>query len=63
MLIHAIDAEAFMRDLTASSKFNTDWEFLTHLRDVGRDSADRWVEATYDSLNKQSSVDIRAKYL
>jgi NTE family protein len=63
MLIHAIDEEAFMRDLTASSKFNTDWEFLTHLRDVGRDSADRWVEATYDSLKKQSSVDIRANYI
>jgi NTE family protein len=63
MLIHAIDAEEFMRDLTVSSKFNTDWEFLTHLRDVGRDSADRWIEANYDSLNKKSSVDIRAKYL
>ena len=63
MLIHAIDGEEFMRELTVSSKFNTDWEFLTHLRDVGRDSADQWIAANFDRLNVETTVDIRAKYL
>jgi NTE family protein len=63
MLIHAIEAEDFMRELTVSSKFNTDWEFLTHLRDVGRESADRWLSASYGSLNVETSIDIRSAYL
>jgi NTE family protein len=46
-----------------SSKFNTDWEFLTHLRDVGRESADRWLSASYGSLNVETSIDIRSAYL
>jgi NTE family protein len=63
MLIHAIDGEEFMRELTVSSKFNTDWEFLTHLRDVGRESADQWIAENFDRLNVETSVDIRGKYL
>ena len=63
MLIHAIDAEEFMRELGVSSKLNPDWEFLTHLRDVGRESAGRWLTESFDKVNFESSVDIRKKYL
>jgi NTE family protein len=63
MLIHSIDAEDFMRKLGVSSKLNPDWEFLTHLRDVGRARADQWIEENYDHISKRSTVDIGAKYL
>ena len=63
MLIHAIDAEDFMRELGVSSKLNPDWEFLTHLRDVGRESAGRWLTESFQKVNVESSVDIREKYL
>ena len=63
ILIHAIEAEDFMQALSVSSKLNADWEFLTHLRDVGRDHAERWIEETYDKLNVESSIDIAARYL
>jgi NTE family protein len=63
MLIHSIEAEEFMRKLGVSSKLNPDWEFLTHLRDVGRDSAEKWIEENYDSIGKRSTVDIGEKYL
>ncbi len=29
----------------ASSKYNNDWAFIRHLRDLGRDAADRWTAA------------------
>jgi NTE family protein len=63
MLIHAIDGEDFMRGLGVSSKLNPDWEFLTHLHDVGWERADGWVNAHFDQLGRNSTVDIEAKYL
>jgi len=63
MHIHAIEAEEFMRELGVSSKLNADWEFLTHLFEVGRERAGAWVEANFDRLNVESTIDIREKYL
>lgn len=63
ILIHAIEAEDFMQTLSVSSKLNADWEFLTHLCEVGRDHADRWTKETFDKLNVESSIDIAERYL
>ncbi|MEE2693100.1 MAG: patatin-like phospholipase family protein [Pseudomonadota bacterium] len=63
MLIHSIEAEEFMRHLGVSSKLNPDWEFLTHLRDVGREKAETWIEANFSDLGRKSTVDIQATYL
>jgi len=63
MLIHSIEADEFMSSLSVSSKLNADWEFLTHLRDVGRDSADAWLSDNFAKVNAESSVDIRARFL
>jgi NTE family protein len=63
MLIHAIEGQDFMRDLGVSSKMNADWEFLTHLRDVGRERAEQWLDANFDALSKQTTVDLAAMYL
>ena len=52
-----------MRGLGVASKMNADWEFLTHLHEVGRARADAWLEATHDRLGAESSIDIKAKYL
>ena len=63
MYVHSIESEEFMRKLGVSSKLNPDWEFLTHLRDVGRESAEAWLTANFDALNERSTVDIGEKYL
>ncbi len=63
MLIHSIEDEDFMRKLGVSSKLNPDWEFLTHLRDVGRASAEEWLDRHYEDLGDKSTVDIADRYL
>ena len=63
ILIHAIEADAFMRDLGAASKLNADWSFLTRLRDAGRACAGDWLAANYDHLGERSTVDINTRYL
>ncbi|MGE0046010.1 MAG: patatin-like phospholipase family protein, partial [Hyphomonadaceae bacterium] len=63
MLIHSIEAQDFMRELGVSSKLNTDWEFLTHLRDLGRERAEAWLEANFGALNEKSTIDLGETYL
>ncbi len=44
ILVHMIAADDVLGPLTASSKFNAEWAFLTHLFDMGRATAERWLE-------------------
>ncbi|MSP67315.1 MAG: patatin-like phospholipase family protein [Alphaproteobacteria bacterium] len=63
MLIHSIAGDDFMRTLSVTSKPNADYEFLTHLRDVGREVADGWLKQNFASIGSDSTIDIRATYL
>ncbi|MGE3289771.1 MAG: patatin-like phospholipase family protein [Geminicoccaceae bacterium] len=63
MHIHAISADAVMRKLSVMSKLNADWEFLTHLRDDGREFAARWLDESFDRIGVASTVDVAARYL
>jgi NTE family protein len=63
LLIHRIEAQNELRPLEASSKLNAQWAFLTHLRDIGRRAADRWLDQNFDSLGREGTVDIRAEFL
>jgi NTE family protein len=58
MLIHSIAADDFMQGLGVNSKLNADWEFLTHLRDVGRAEAATWLDANFQHLARQSTTDL-----
>ena len=63
MLIHGIEADEFMRELSVTSKLNADWEFLTHLRDVGREAADKWLADKFAAVGRESTIDVRERYL
>ncbi|MBK5912105.1 patatin [Rhodothalassium salexigens] len=56
--LHRIqDAEA-IKSLSASSKLNAEWAFLTRLRDLGRDAAGQWLDTCFDRVGERSTVDI-----
>ncbi|MEM9784707.1 MAG: patatin-like phospholipase family protein, partial [Pseudomonadota bacterium] len=62
MRIHMIESRKQMRPLGASSKLNTEWAFLTHLFEIGRRSADRWLGKNFDRLGKESTIDVRMMF-
>jgi NTE family protein len=62
MLVHIIDSQDLLKPLGASSKLNAEWDFLCHLRDLGRKRAQDWIEQHYDDIGKQDSVDLRAMF-
>lgn len=63
IFMHAITADGHLTDLTMASKFNTDWAFLTGLRDRGRKAADAWLGSNLKFVGVQSSVDLKAEFL
>jgi NTE family protein len=57
--IHIVENQKELRPLGASSKLNAEWDFLTHLRDVGRDTADTWIASHYSDIGVTSTVNLR----
>ncbi|MFV0474121.1 MAG: patatin-like phospholipase family protein [Pikeienuella sp.] len=62
MHIHMIEARKRMRPLDASSKMNSEWEFLTHLFEIGRAAATSWLRRHYDAIGETSTINIRQTY-
>ena len=62
MRVHIIEARKKMRPLGASSKLNSEWAFLRHLFEIGREAADRWLATNFDRLGEESTVDIREMF-
>ena len=60
MLIHAIGADAWMRDLSLESKFDTDWSFLEGLKARGRRAAGAWLEKGLPDVGVRSSIGLAA---
>lgn len=56
MFLHLIGDDSEMRQLSASSKVNTEWEFLQYLHDVGQTAADRWLNEHAGALGKEDSL-------
>jgi NTE family protein len=55
---HAIDADADLATLGASSKLNNEPEFLTHLFELGRRTADAWLERHRDDIGERATFAI-----
>ena len=51
-----------MNGLGASSKLNAEWDFLVHLRDIGREIAAGWLKRNGGRIGVESTMDIE-RYL
>lgn len=56
--IHLIEGGASLSALGASSKTNTQWAFLSRLHEMGRASADHWLQAHRQDLGQRSTLDL-----
>jgi NTE family protein len=60
--VHILSGQEKMLPLGASSKLNTEWAFLEHLRDLGRAAADAWIAAHFDDINRRSTVRVAGRF-
>jgi len=41
---------------------NPEWAFLLHLFELGRDSADQWLDQHFEEIGERETVDIRGLF-
>ena len=63
MMIHSIAADDVMGKLGVASKLNADWEFLSALKETGRERAEAWLDRNFERVGRESTTDIRDRYL
>lgn len=61
--VHRIYDTAAFSKLTASSKLNPSLEFFLQLKEWGRSSTEKWLEAHKKDIGKRCTVDIRKTFL
>lgn len=59
--MHRIAADPVVKDLSASSKLNAEWAFLTRMRDLGRAAAKDFLDAHFDDIGVRPSLDLSAE--
>jgi len=62
IMLHVIHGDEPLKDMSASSKVNAEWEFLTTLRDLGRAAAEGWLEDDFPNVGVRPSVSIREMF-
>jgi Predicted esterase of the alpha-beta hydrolase superfamily len=63
ILVHSIQSDRVLADLSVASKFDVTWSFLSDLRERGRAEADSWLKENRNALGQRSTVDLFHQYL
>lgn len=58
MRLHLIHAQHEVEELSASSKMNAEWNFLSRLYAQGRAWADLWLDEHFDAIGEHSTFDL-----
>ena len=56
--LHRIGGAGRLERYDAATKFDVSWPFLRELRDLGRADAKAWLEANFDAIGVESTLDI-----
>ncbi len=59
--VHRVALDEAFRKLTASSKLNSDYDFFLMLRNGGRRAARNFLDAHFDDIGRDSTVELRAE--
>lgn len=63
ILLHSIRADKATSGLSVASKSDTNWTFLTTLRDQGREIAEQWLQENFDKIGVEDTVDLHEEFL
>jgi NTE family protein len=56
--LHRIGGAGKLESFSAATKNDVSWPFLKQLRDLGRHDAKEWLEANFDAIGVESTLDI-----
>lgn len=61
--LHRIEANDDITPLSASSKLNAEWAFLSHLRGLGKRTGENWLQENFAMIGKDSTLDLKDEFL
>ncbi len=56
--LHSISADKDLAELNLSSKLNTSWDFLMHMKNLGYAACSSWLDENYDNIGKVSTLSL-----
>ncbi len=56
--LHSLCADEDLVELNLSSKLNTTWDFLMHLKNLGYSNCDKWLAANFEDIGHKSTYRI-----
>jgi len=62
IFVHTISGYSALSQLSQSSKMNISWEFLSDLRQKGRDVAEHWINTDYAEVGLKSTFDVEEHF-
>jgi NTE family protein len=63
VLVHSVRADKALCEFSVASKFSSDWDFLTKLRDRGREQMADWLNEHFDAIGQRDTVDLHNEFL
>ena len=63
ILLHSVRADKALSNLSIASKFDSDWNFLTDLRDKGRKTMAAWLDKHYKNIGTHSTTNVHTEFL
>ena len=61
--VHRIGGGLILESFPASSKLDSSWSLISELHGLGRVAAKQWLDATYDSIGREGTLDLRMAYV
>ena len=62
IFVHTISGYDALSQLSYSSKMNTSWEFLSNLKNKGREIAEKWLAGDYKEVGLKSTFDVEEHF-
>jgi NTE family protein len=56
--LHCLSADKSLGEFNLSSKLNTTWDFLMHLKNLGYNACDTWIKQNQENIGKRSTLHI-----
>ena len=51
--MHSMSNNEILSSLGGPNKLNFEWDFLTYLKELGRQTAEEWLDKNYDHINEK----------
>ena len=62
VFVHRVDGADPLKAFSAASKFDSSWDSLIALRNIGRAAAQKWLSENYEHIGVRDTIDLRAEY-